>query len=487
VIALTLAEVAEAVDGRLDAGTDPTAVVTGAVTIDSRAIGAGDLFVALPGDRVDGHDYAPAAVAAGAVAVLATRSTGVPAVLVDDPLDALGRLARAVRNRLPDLLVIGITGSSGKTSTKDLIAAVLERAGRTVATQGSFNNEIGTPLTILRAEADTQFLVVEMGARGIGHITYLAEMTRPDLGVVLNIGTAHVGEFGGKEKTAQAKGELVEVLPPTGLAVLNADDPLVAAMAPRTRARVVRTGIEQPAPIRAEQIVLDDQARPSFDLVVENGAGQQGSDRARVEMILHGAHNVLNALAAAAVGVEVGLGVPIIAEALSAAGAASQWRMEVRRRSDGLVVVNDAFNANPDSVTAALRATAAMSAALPPPAAGWAVLGPMVELGAESVAEHQAIGRLVGELGLAGLIAVGPKAVPIADGARETAGLRVLLAKDVDEAVGLVEQNVRRTDVVLIKASRAYGLERVAAGVLAADPGPAIVTEDNIKERTDSA
>jgi len=466
VIPLTLAEVAAATGGRLDAGTDPDAVVSGAVTIDSRVTGAGDLFVALPGVRVDGNDYAAGAVAAGAVAVIGTRSTGVPAVLVDDSLAALGLLAKAVRERLPDLVVIGVTGSSGKTSTKDLIAAVLTRAGRTVANQGSFNNEIGAPLTILQTDADTRFLVVEMGARGVGHIAHLSAMARPDIGVVLNIGAAHSGEFGSREATAQAKGELVEALSPAGLAVLNADDPLVIAMALRTRARVVLTGTAEEAQVRAENVTLDEQARAGFDLVVD---GVRPEPPVRVQLALYGAHYVGNALAAVAVGLEAGLAPAEIAAALSEAGAASRWRMEVQRRADGLVVVNDAYNANPDSVAAALRALAAMAAALPGPSGGWAVLGEMLELGPASVAEHRAVGRLVAELGLVGVIAVGPGAAPIAEGASAagSAGLRVLTAEGVDEALSLVQQNVRRTDVVLIKASRAIGLERVAAGLLA--------------------
>ena len=480
-IPLTLAEIAAATDGRLAAGTDPELVISGAVTIDSRAIGAGDLFVALPGERVDGNEFVPAAIAAGAVAVLTARASGsagaaVPAVLVDDPVTALGRLARAVRDRLPNLTVVGVTGSSGKTSTKDLIAAVLAQAGRTVANQGSFNNEIGAPLTTLQVDADTRFLVVEMGARGIGHIAYLCDLARPTIGVVLNVGAAHAGEFGGREITAQAKGELVEALPPTGLAVLNADDPLVIAMASRTQARVVRTGIAGQAQVRAENVVLDDQARPAFDLVVDDSL-VAGAGPARVQLAVHGAHHVSNALAAAAVGLEAGLAPAQIAAALSEAGAASRWRMEVRRRDDGLVVVNDAYNANPDSVAAALRALAAMSAALPGPSGGWAVLGEMLEMGAESAAEHRAIGRLVAELGLVGLVAVGPGAAPIADGARVSSKVRVLVADGVDDAVAKVQQNVRRTDVVLIKASRGIGLERVAdrlleVGTVNADGGP---------------
>jgi UDP-N-acetylmuramoyl-tripeptide--D-alanyl-D-alanine ligase len=477
VIPLTLAEIATATGGRLTAGTDPELVISGAVTIDSRAVGAGDLFVALAGERVDGNEFVPAAVAAGAVAVLTSRpvsgsaGSAVPAVLVDDPVAALGRLARAVRDRLPDLVVVGVTGSSGKTSTKDLIAAVLSRAGRTVANQGSFNNEIGAPLTTLEVDGETRFLVVEMGARGVGHIAYLGDLTRPTVGVVLNVGAAHAGEFGGLEVTAQAKGELVEALPPTGLAILNADDPLVIAMASRTRARVVRFGTVEQAQVRAENVVLDEQARPAFDLVVTGSPadGEQPVSPVRVQLALHGAHYVSNALAAAAVGLEAGLGSAEIAAALSEAGATSRWRMEVRRREDGLVVVNDAYNANPDSMAAALRALAAMAAALPGQAGGWAVLGEMLEMGPESVAEHRAVGQLVAELGLVGLVVVGPGAAAIAEGAEASGNVRVLIADGVDDAVAKVQQNVRRTDVVLIKASRGIGLERVADRLLEVD------------------
>jgi UDP-N-acetylmuramoyl-tripeptide--D-alanyl-D-alanine ligase len=484
VIPLTLAEVAVATGGRLDAGADPEAVVGGRVTLDSRSIGPGDLFVALAGQRVDGHDFAVAAVAAGAVAVLAARPVGVPAVLVDDPVVGLGRLARAVRDRLEQLTVIGITGSSGKTSTKDLLAAVLPRAGRTIAAHDSFNNELGVPLTTLRADAETRFLILEMGARGRGHIGYLCEMTHPDIGVVLNIGTAHVGEFGTQEATAQAKGELVEALPPAGLAVLNADDPLVAAMASRTRGRVTFTAVGEPAAtggeikaeVKAERVQLDGQARARFDLVTSAGT-------ARVQLAVLGEHQVANALAAAAVGLEVGLSPAEVAQALSAAGAASRWRMEVRTRADGLIVVNDAYNANPDSVTAALRALVAMSGATGEPveqpagAAGepaaperhyWAVLGEMLELGPESAAKHAQIGRLAAELGLTGLIAVGPGAAPIAEAAGASSTIQVFTADDVDQALALVQQNVGRADVVLIKASRSVGLERVADGLLTA-------------------
>lgn len=256
-IPLTLAEVAAAVAGRLVAA-DPDARVTGTVEFDSRKIGPGGLFVAFPGEQVDGHDYAAAAVSSGAVAVLGTREVpGVPMVLVADALDAMGRLARAVVDRLPALTVIGLTGSSGKTTTKDLIAQLAARLGPTVAPPGSFNNELGHPYTALQAGPETRYLVMEKGARGVGHVRYLCDVVPPRISVVLNVGVAHLGEFGSVETIALAKGELVEALPADGLAVLNADDHLVDAMATRTGARVVRYGESERADVRAVDVTLD--------------------------------------------------------------------------------------------------------------------------------------------------------------------------------------------------------------------------------------
>jgi UDP-N-acetylmuramoyl-tripeptide--D-alanyl-D-alanine ligase len=453
VIPLTLAEVAAATGGRLD-GADPSARVTGAVTTDSRRAGAGGLFVALPGEKADGHDYAGAAVAAGAAAVLAARPVGVPAVVVGDPLQALGVLARAVLDRLPGVTVVGVTGSSGKTSTKDLLAAVLRTAGPTVAPENSFNNEVGVPLTVLRADADTRFLVVEMGARGIGHIAYLCGIAPPDVGVVLNVGSAHAGEFGGREATAAAKGELVEALGPDGLAVLNADDPLVSAMDARTRARVVTVGRDPAAGVRAEDVVLDAVARPAFRLVTPSGS-------ARVQLAVHGGHHVGNALAVAAVGLEAGLDVADVAAALGTAAPASRWRMEVTTRADGVVVVNDAYNANPDSVRAALEAVAAMTR---DGGRGWAVLGEMLELGDESVAEHVAAGATAAELGLA-VVAVGAGAAPAAAGAAAMDG-DAHAVPDPAAALALLATEVAPGDVVLVKASRGIGLDGLAAELL---------------------
>ena len=347
-IPLTLAEVAQATGGTLYDAPDPRLPVTGPVVHDSRQVEPGALFAAVVGERVDGHDYAAAAVDRGAVAVLAARPVGVPAVVVDDVVRALGRLARAVTDRAAGTTVVGLTGSAGKTGTKDLIAQLLGRIGSTVFTQGSFNNELGLPLTALRVAPDTRFLVLEMGARGKGHIAELTEITPPRIGAVLNIGAAHLGEFGSREGTAEAKGELVEALPPEGTAVLNADDPLVRTMAARTRARVVWFGESEQADVRAEDVRLDRAGRPAFTLVARGGS-------APVALRLYGEHQVSNALAAAAVALECGLDVAAAADALSGARSLSRWRMELTDRPDGVTVINDAYNANPDSMRAPCR------------------------------------------------------------------------------------------------------------------------------------
>lgn len=311
-IPLSFAEIAAITGGRQHDITDPEARITGPVVIDSREAGPGTLFAAFDGEHVDGHDFAEGAVASGAVAVLATRPVGVPAIVVDDVTTALGALARHSVHAL-GTQVIALTGSSGKTSTKDLIAQLLERLGPTVWTPGSLNNEIGLPLTALRADESTRHLVLEMGARGIGHIRYLTELTPPRIGVVLNVGTAHIGEFGGREQIAQAKGEMVETLPAArdgGVAVLNADDPNVRAMAARTSAAVLLFGEDPEADVRAENVRLTEHGTPAFSLHTPTGCGD-------VTMRLYGEHHVSNALAAAAVAHQLGMPAGDIAEALS--------------------------------------------------------------------------------------------------------------------------------------------------------------------------
>jgi len=458
VIPLSLAEVAAATGGRLDGVPDSGRAVTGAVVVDSRLAAAGSLFVALAGERVDGHDYAAAAVRAGAVAVLAQRPMGVPAVVVPDVVAALGRLARAVLDRRAatgGLRVVGITGSSGKTGTKDLLAALLAPLGETVAPAGSFNNEIGLPLTVCRLGPGTRFLVLEYSARGLGHIAALSEIAPPGVAVELNVGTAHLGRFGTRAAVAAAKAELVAALPSTGVAVLNADDPRTLAMGRETAARVVTFGRAADAEVRATDVRLDGSGRPAFTLRTAVGA-------VPVHLAQYGEHLVSNSLAAAAVALEFGATPVEVATGLAAARPASRWRMEVTRTPAGVTVVNDAYNANPESMRAALHALAAMSVGR----RSWAVLGEMAELGPAAAAEHARIGRLAAELGVGRLVVVGAAAAAITAGAADE-GLLATRVGDVEAAVALLRTQLAPGDVVLVKASRAVGLERVAAGLLA--------------------
>ncbi|MCA0143578.1 UDP-N-acetylmuramoyl-tripeptide--D-alanyl-D-alanine ligase [Blastococcus sp. LR1] len=457
-IPLTPAEIAEATGGRLEG--DAGAAVTGAVTLDSRAVGVGDLFVAVPGERVDGHDFLAAAAAAGAVAALVTRPVpDLPCVVVDDPVVALGRLASAVHQRLTasGLRTLGITGSSGKTSTKDLLGQVLAAAGPTVSPPGSYNNDIGLPLTVLSADEATRFLVLEMGARGIGHIARLCAVARPQVGVVLNIGSAHLGEFGSADVIAQAKGELVEALPEDGTAVLNADDPRVIGMAPRTAARVLATGRAAEADVRATGVTLDDSARARFTLVA---AGEEHP----VALQVVGEHQVANALSAAGAALAVGMAPAQVAAALSAAGPRSRWRMELTRRDDGVTIVNDAYNANPESMRAALAALAGL-----PAERRIAVLGGMAELGPDADDEHERLGRDAVAAGVDVVVAVGPDALGIAGGATAAGrreGEESVHVPDRAAGLALLEEVLRPGDVVLVKASRSYGLELLAADLL---------------------
>ncbi len=479
-IPLTLADVAAATSGDMSGDFSPNAMVTGPVVIDSRQAVPGALFAALPGERVDGHDYAAAAARQGAAAILAARplpAAGAPVIVVSDVTVALGMLARAVLDRLPDATVVGITGSSGKTSTKDLTAQVVERIGPTIAPEGSLNNEIGLPLTVLRADETTRYLVLEMSARGIGHIAYLTGIAPPRIGAVLNVGRAHAGEFGSIDAVAKAKGELVEALPAGsagGVAVLNADDPNVAAMAGRTRARVVttsvaRVGQEPPGPadsgaradVRATGLTLDDLGRASFTLHTRAGS-------APVRLTLHGGHHVANALAAAAVAVELGMEATAIADALTAATARSKKRMELHERRDGVLVINDAYNANPDSTRAAIEALAHLTSN---GRRGFAVLGYMAELGDIAAESHEEAGRQAARAGAAAVIAVGAGAAPVLDGARATEGWpgEAIAVPDQQAAVAALRNRLRPGDVVLVKASKAAGLWQVADGLLAED------------------
>lgn len=449
------------------------------VVIDSRRATPGALFVAFPGERVDGHDYVAAAAAGGAVAAVTQRPVpgGVPCLVVDDPQRALAALARHVVDTSAGLSVVGVTGSSGKTSTKDLIAQVLRTAGPTVAPVGSFNNEIGAPLTATRCDDATRYLITEMGARALGHVAYLCSITPPTLGVVLNVGHAHLGEFGSQDVIAQAKGELVEALGEDGWAVLNGDDPRVSAMATRTRAHIARFTVgERPTDggeilAWATDVAADELDRHRFTLHLE---GRGATGEFPVALGLLGAHQVPNSLAAAAAAYALGLDGAQIAAALSGARALSRWRMELHERADGAVILNDSYNANPDSMASGLRTLARLGAARrarDPQARTWALVGDMRELGPDAAEEHRRIGALAAELGITDLVAVGDFAADIVRGAgAANGGIRASVAPDKFALIAAATP-LGAADVVLVKASRGLALETVADELAGATDG----------------
>jgi UDP-N-acetylmuramoyl-tripeptide--D-alanyl-D-alanine ligase len=432
-VRLRASDIAAAVDGRLH-GDD---VTIGAVAIDSRQVVGGELFVPLVAER-DGHEFIPAAVDRGAGLVLTQRRVpdDVASIAVADTAAALLDVGRLARRHLGSL-VVGITGSVGKTSTKDLAAAALARGYRTAASERSFNNELGVPLTLANAPDGTEATVVEMGARGRGHVALLCDIARPTVGVVTAVALAHTEMFGTIEEVAVAKGELVESLPSAGTAVLNADDPLVAAMAGRTSARVIRYSLSGAAgaDVVAEGLVLDGELRPRFTLRTPWGATE-------VHLAVRGEHQAANALAAA--GAALACGVPLHAVATGLGDAVlSPWRMDLQRTASGAIVLNDSYNANPASMAAALRSLAAI-----PARRHLAVLGVMAELGHRHDAEHSAVVALADDLGI-DLVAyeTGAYGLPTVN------GLDGALA-----AIGVLDDG----DAVLVKGSRVAGLERLA-------------------------
>lgn len=443
------------------------------VVIDNREATDGSLFVAIPGERVDGHAFAKAAVDSGARAVIGMYDTDaeVPHILAEDSIAAMSWLARGIvrEERARGMVSIGITGSSGKTSTKDLMAQIFEAAGPTVAPVGSQNNEVGVPLTACRVDATTQYLISEMGARGAGHISWLTSLVGLDVGVCLNVGRAHVGEFGGVEATARAKAEIVADLPEDGWAVLNAADPAVAAMAEATRARIAWFGEGDldggDLRVSARDVTMNALSQASFELVAADDAGER---TARVSLGVIGRHQVANSLAAAAAALAVGLDIGLVAEALSGAVQRSSWRMELIPRADGVLILNDAYNANPDSMAAALATAVELAHGTRrdhPGARVIAVLGDMLELGPLAEELHEQAGRLAVDLGVAEIVAVGDLAGQIVAGATAE-GIAARVADRADVAASL---SLNPGDVVLIKGSRGVGLETVAAELAAGD------------------
>ncbi|MEY4137070.1 MAG: UDP-N-acetylmuramoyl-tripeptide--D-alanyl-D-alanine ligase [Actinomycetota bacterium] len=458
-IALTVAQVCEATSG-IAHHLAPTDLITD-VRIDSRDISAGCLFVAIKGERADGHDFAASVIADGAIAVLAAYELEQPCIVVDDPVLALGRLAHWVRTRLLTCTVIGVTGSSGKTSTKELIGGVLSADGPTVCPEGSFNTEVGVPLTILKADETTKYLVLEMGMRGEGQIRYLAEIALPSVGVLVNVGTAHAELLGSREAIARAKGELIDSLPPDGFAIINGDDPLILAKGAETPARVIAFGRSAACDVRATDVRLDAAARPSFTL-------HHANESVAVTLKVHGEHFVQNALAAASVALALGIHIDVVAAELRVAGLDSKWRMEVHELGNHVTLVNDCYNANPESMRAALAATASMAAGR----RSWAILGEMRELGESSREEHESLGRAAAAMGIDRLVCIGDALAPTHEAAA-AAGLTSFAVTDIQDAVSIVTEQAIPGDVILVKASRGIALERVADALSAWNGGAA--------------
>jgi UDP-N-acetylmuramoyl-tripeptide--D-alanyl-D-alanine ligase len=457
-IALSLFEIAQAVSGKLlvgATGSTPESVVRGAVHTDSREITPGDIFVAKPGEVTDGHVFAPTALEQGAALLIVERELDlpVPQILVPDAVRALGDLATEVVARARSrgtLKIVAVTGSNGKTTTKNLLRSILEKAGPTVAARASFNNQVGAPLTMLSVSEDTRFLIIEMGASGLGDISRLIAMARPDVGIVLKVGLAHAGGFGSLDATVTAKSEMVTDLLPTDIAVLNLDDPRVAGMAAVTRAQTVFFGENPAAEVRASDIRAS-KTGTTFTLHLASG------EERPVTFRVLGEHHVMNALAAAAAAEALGVGIDDIVTALTSVTLAERWRMQVLGGRDGITVINDAYNASPDSMTAALKTLAQIRE---PGQRTIAVLGEMSELGEVAGEEHDRIGLLVVRLNISQVIVVGKAArrmhiSTINEGSWDGESAFV---DTQDEAFELLQREVAPGDTVLVKSSNSAGL-----------------------------
>lgn len=440
-ITLTAGEIALLVGGELHCDKD--LLVSKAPVFDSRLATPGCIFLALKGDTVDGHEFAADAYRAGAMFSLTTHRIDGPCIVVKDVLEAVAALAAFVRKRLTNLTVIGITGSQGKTSTKDLLAHMLQVAGPTVSPAGSFNNDLGLPITLLECDERTMFCILEMGARHKGDIARLCAIAQPNIGVVLTVGTAHLGEFGSVQAIAETKSELIQSLSQDGIAVLGSFDPFTPAMASLHKGRTINFGDNQE--VRAADIEIRE-GRPHFDLVTPAG-------RDAVGMRVVGAHQISNALAVAAVGTALDLPIELIASSLSTAESASKWRMELHDVF-GLLIINDSYNANPESMAAALRSLVLF--AQERGGESWAFLGKMHELGESSDAQHEAIGTLAQEIGIDHLVAIGAPEYGASKGQ-----MMVHHYASIEECLSMTDY-FSAGDVALVKASRSEGLEVLA-------------------------
>jgi len=452
VIALTVNEIAAAMSGRVVG--DGSVVVEGASDTDSRLIEPGGLFFAKPGESTDGHLFAPAALQNGAAAIVVEQQLelDIPQIIVSDTVEALGALATFVVSRvreLGNLTVIGITGSNGKTTTKNLVAALCARLGKTIAPRDSFNNEVGAPLTMLKLEYDTQYLVLELGSSGIGHIDRLTRMATLDIGVVLMVGLAHAGEFGGVERTIQAKSELISGVKAGGPVVLNADDPRVVSMADRATGPVVWFGHGLSAQVRASDVSLS-LAGTAFSLELPDGTS------ARVNFRVLGEHHVMNALAMASVGVVLGCDIDLIVTTLESVVRAERWRMEIMG-SDDVTIINDAYNASPDSMAAALKTLAQLGNRVHRTVA---VLGEMSELGEYAGEEHDRLALLAVRLNVSQLVVVGSGARRLHISAMNEGSWdgESQFFETTDDAYDYLVNFVQPGDLVLVKSSNSAGL-----------------------------
>jgi UDP-N-acetylmuramoyl-tripeptide--D-alanyl-D-alanine ligase len=443
-IDLSVADIAEIVGGK--SFGDSGAIVTAEPFFDSRSAIPGGIFLALEGQQVDGHNFVEEALAKGGVTAFTTRQVGSNCIVVADVLEAISKLGAEVRRRLPKMKVIGITGSQGKTTTKDIARHVLSIAGETIAPSQSFNNDLGVPLTLLRASAKTRFCVLEMGARHEGDIARLVQMAKPDIGVLLVVGTAHIGEFGSREAIARTKSEIVSNLSKDAIAILGTYDEFTPKMASQTPATVMYFGEKTSCDVRATDIDIRE-GRAHFDLVSKAG-------REPVALRLIGRHQVPNALAAAAIATALQMPIDKIASGLSTAEIASKWRMEI---SDigSLLLINDSYNANPESMRAALETLRYF--AQERGGRAWAFIGKMHELGENSQRDHQSITAFADQMGIDHVVALNTPEYGNTSGAQ----LLVQHVSSFDEALA-ISKEITPGDVILVKGSRAEGLEKLS-------------------------
>jgi len=448
-IPLSAREISVIVKGALHG--EPNVIVSMPAVFDSREAKNGSLFLALVGDNQDGHDFVEAAIGNGAVLTFSTRNVKGNHVVVSDVIEAVSLLAQFVRSKLSDMTVIGITGSQGKTSTKDLLRSICSASGKTVAPMASYNNELGVPLTLLQCNEQTQYCIIEMGARHKGDITKLCSVVKPDIGVVLRVGNAHIGEFGSQDAIAQTKSELIQSLSSDGVAILGSYDKFTIAMKALHKGKTLTFGENQSDDVRAADIETRE-GRAHFDLVTPQG-------RDAVGLRLIGTHHVSNALAAAAVATSLGIPIEVIAGALSTAEISSKWRMELHEL-DGLMLINDSYNANPESMAAALRTL--LLFAQERGGESWAFVGKMHELGESSATHHLDIGTLAQEIGIDHCVAIAtPEYAPVSGG---NASMTFHNLATIENAIEF-SSHINQGDVVLVKASRAEHFELLADGI----------------------